>query len=235
MPEQKVKKGFYPHAHWYFLLALLVVVAGFFRSYFLRMQQTDLVHHLHGIAALTWMLLLCIQPLLFNHRKLQWHRRLGKFSLFLVPFIVLSAFKMVYTMLNSTDQYPPGVVYQLSFLDFSYIIQFSLFYTLALVHRKKIQLHARYMSATVFIFLLPGLARLLFLVPFVTSFNVSLNISYLLAELALLLLLFDDKRSGRIRIPYVLAMIFFLVQHILFFYVGEWQVWREWMDGYGRL
>jgi hypothetical protein len=232
MPEQKVKKGFYPHAHWYFLLALLVIIIGFFRSYFLRMQQTDLWHHLHGMAALLWMLLLCIQPVLFNRAQLSWHRRLGKFSLLLVPFLVVSACIMVHAMLNSTGQYPPGVVYQLSFLDFFYMLQLSLFYSLALVYRKKIHLHARYMSATVFIFLLPGLARALFLLPFITSFNASLNTSYLLVEICLLLLLRNDAKSGLIRTPYLLALVLFLLQHVLMFYVGEWHWWRGLMDGY---
>jgi hypothetical protein len=91
------------------------------------------------------------------------------------------------------------------------------------------------MAATVFIFVLPGLARLLFLFPVVDSFNIALNLSYALVEVALIILIIDDKRSGRIRMAYPLALGLFAFQHILVNYINGWQWWHNWIDQYAAL
>lgn len=233
--ETGIKKKFYDKAYWYFLLAALVTIIGFFPSYFSRLTVTDPAHHLHGITATCWMLLLVVQPWLYKTGKLSLHRNLGKSSYVLVPLILLSGLNMVHIMLNNQVNYPPDLPYRLAFIDFITLAQFLLFYGLAINHRKKLQLHARYMACTVLGPLIPALTRALFLIPWIDHFDKALNTSYILIESVLVILLLDDRRTGRIRLPYVLALILFFVQHLVMNFVGQWTWWRSLMDAYAGL
>lgn len=229
------KKLFYRYSYLYFSFAAAVTVFAFFPSYFNKLRATDPAHHLHGITATLWMILLIIQPFLYQAGKLKWHRQIGKISFLLVPLIILSALNMVHIMIIRKDSYPPLIPYQLAFIDFATLIQFLLFYILAIYKRKKIHLHARYMACTVLGPLIPALTRLLFRFPFIDSFNSSLNISYVIIEIVLILLLLDDKRTGKIRLPYVLALILFSVQHLIMNFISRIDWWTRLMDNFANL
>lgn len=231
----KQKNKFYAGAYIYFLIAALVTIAAFYPSYFSRLELTDSAHHLHGITAFLWMLLLIIQPYLYRIGKLKWHIVLGRSSFLLVPSIVISALNMVRVMIIGQAVYPPLLPYQLSFIDFFTILLFILFFGLAMLHRKNIQNHARYMVCTVLGPLIPALTRLLFWVPFIDNFDKSLNISFILIELVLVLLLLDDKRTGKFSFPYKLALILFLIQHLLMNYASGWHWWHALMDAFAGI
>lgn len=226
------KKKFYDKAYLYFMLAALVTFIGFFPSYFSRLTVTDTAHHLHGITSTCWMLLLIVQPWLYKTGKLSLHRNLGKSSYVLVPLILLSALNMVHIMLNNQGNYPPDLPYQLAFIDFVTLAQFLLFFGLAIAHRKKIHLHARYMACTVLGPLIPAITRALFLIPWIDHFDKALNTSYILIEGVLVILLLDDRRTGKIHWPYILALILFSIQHVIMNFVAQWGWWRSLMGAF---
>ncbi|MCR8560860.1 hypothetical protein KXD93_24600 [Mucilaginibacter sp. BJC16-A38] len=232
---KRKKKPLYGNAPWYFGFGLLIILAGFYNSFLLKFGATDNKHQFHGLAALLWMLMLIVQPILTTKTKLKWHRILGKVSFVLVPFVVLSVCMMEQTMIASKASYPPNSVYQLSFVDAFSVIQFLYFYVMAIVTRRKIQEHARYMAATAFIFIIPGLGRLLFLIPVINTFNITLNVSYALVELVLLVLIWDDHRSGKIRKPYVIALALFAIQHVLLNFIVGFAPWERLMDHYAAI
>ena len=61
----RTKSGvLYPHAQWYFLLALGITWLGFSRTYFAVVRTEPLLHHIHGALMGGWILLLVIQPML---------------------------------------------------------------------------------------------------------------------------------------------------------------------------
>lgn len=229
------RKIFYGNAYLYFILAAVVTIFAFFPSYFNRLTSTDNAHHFHGITATLWLVLLIIQPFLYRAGNLRWHRMIGKISFVLVPLIIISALNMVQIMLINKASYPPNIPDRLAFIDFATLVQFLLFYLLAIYKRKEIQLHARYMVCTVLGPLIPALTRLLFRLPGIDNFNKSLNISYIIIEIVLILLLLDDKRSGKIRLPYLLAIILFVVQHLLMNFVAEWEWWIKLMETFALL
>ena len=226
------KPEFYKNAYLYFILAALVTVFAFMPSYFQRLEKTDSEHHLHGIAAMLWIIMMIVQPLLYRNGLMTWHRRIGKLSFILVPVFIFSGLTMVNAMLIAKDNYPPQLPYQLAFIDFFTLILFLACYVLAIIHRRKVQLHARYMVVTVLGILIPAITRFLFYFPFITSFNMSLHVSYSIIEVILLLLLFDDKRSGRIWAPYKIAILLFAIQHLTMSFAKDWGWWRQWMDAF---
>lgn len=229
------RAGLYPRASWYFALAMLITWVGFSRSYFLRLGDVTVWHHLHGASVGAWIGLLIVQPLLYQRGQLGWHRRLGRVSYVLVPLLLLGGLKMMQLMMQSAAAYPPGAVYTLAYIDAYSLIFFALCFGLAIRHARQVQLHARYITLTVLIVLPPALARLLFLVPSFETFDQTLNGSFGLIEAVLLLLLWHDHRTGTHYRPYWLGLLLFGVLHLTLNFAGGWAWWHRLMDAYQQL
>jgi len=235
MSTTRTAHPLYPHASWYFALAMIVTWIGFSTSYFARLKDNDIYHHIHGATAGLWIALLIIQPLLYKYGKLRLHRRLGWIgTLTLGPLLILGGLKMMQLMIRAQDTYPPGIVYRLSFIDAYSIIQFALFLFLSIYHGKDVHKHARYMACTVLTILPPAITRLLFFIPGFDSFNKTLNGSFFIVEIVLLVLLWDDKRSGIIRRPYIVALFIFGLLHVTMNYAGGWEWWKHVMNAFAR-
>jgi len=237
MERQSDKKYIlYPNAHWYFALAVIVTWIGFSSSYFARFTRIDIYHHIHGTAAGLWLAVLIIQPILYQRGRLDLHRRLGKWaSLILVPLLVFGGIKMMHMMLLNQSAYPPGIVYQLAYYDTCSILIFLLFFGLSLWYARKLQLHARYIACTVLILLPPAITRALFFIPWFNSFVKTVNGSLVIIELVLLLLILDDKRTGKFRAPYLVAAALLILLHLTINYAGDWTCWHKLMDGFAHL
>ena len=83
---------FYRHAPIWFSVLLLILIAGFWPSYFSKIGSGTIhpAHHAHGIAMLLWVLFLIAQPILIQKRRFRWHRTIGRSTFLLAPVIVLS-------------------------------------------------------------------------------------------------------------------------------------------------
>jgi hypothetical protein len=66
----------------------------------------------------------------------------------------------------------------------------------------------------------------LFFIPWFDSFTKSLNGSYLPIYIELSLLLLDDRRSGGIRLPYVLAFVLFALMQFSMNFARGWAFWH---------
>ncbi|OYU55782.1 MAG: hypothetical protein CFE25_00590 [Chitinophagaceae bacterium BSSC1] len=226
----------YPYASYYFALALIITWVGFSQSYFGRLNQVTIYHHIHGALAGGWILVLIIQPILYQQGKLVLHRKIGKLAGYLFfPLLLLGGLKMIHSMLNSAAAYPPGAVNRLAYLDFVSVLLLIIFFYQGISKAKQLQLHARNMSMTVLIMLPPAIARMLFLIPWFDSFDKTLNAAYGIIVLILGILLLDDHKKGKIYPTYVLGIVgvaFMLISQNL---VGDWQWWANWMAAYAAL
>jgi hypothetical protein len=235
-PKPTETKTLYPRAAWYFAAGILITWIGFSRSYFARLGANDIYHHIHGATAGAWMVLLIVQPILYHKGKLALHRKLGRIaSIILVPLLVLGGIKMMHSMVNSHASYPPGVAYQLAYIDACSILLFLLFFGLSLYNSWNIHAHARYMACTVLVILPPAIVRALFLIPWFDGFAKTLNAGYFLTELALVVLLLDDRRYGPIRRPYLVALLLFVLLHVTLNVVPHWSWWHTMMDRFAAL
>lgn len=232
--QQTTTAQLYRHAWLWFLLAIAVTITGFFKSFVSKFTETDLLHHFHGLASTGWMLLLVIQPFVYSRNRMHLHRKLGKLSFLLAPLLVISGFLMMHLMLSREGGLNP-FTYMISFLDLLFITQFLFFYVKAIMHRRNLQLHARYMAGTVLALLPPGLGRATALIPGLTNPMLGLDICYFLLELTSVILIIDDRIKGRIFAPYVIALVFFLVQHICMHFAAEWPVWQQIVQAFAGL
>src|ERR1044072_2662899 len=78
----------YPRAHYYVLVVMAVIVAGFWPSYFTVWSSVPWQSHPHGIPASLWVMMVLAQSWTAHHRQLPLHRAGGKASLLLFPFLI---------------------------------------------------------------------------------------------------------------------------------------------------
>ena len=229
------REKFYQYAHLYLTFGLAVVLLGFSTTYFSKLGDFSLPYHAHGISATLWMILLIVQPYLFQKGKLRTHKYLGWTSLILVPIIVICGVIMMRMMIQGQANYPPNLVYQLAFIDACTLLSFALLYVLALYYRKKLMLHSRFMVATIFGPLLPALARMfLFTFGIASNFDQALTYSYLAIELVLLIIIWKEKNIKEIKLTYVPFLIFIVIQHALMYSSDNWSWWKTLMDGFAN-
>jgi len=233
MSTLSTERFFYDRAYLWLLLAPLVTFLGFFPSYFGQLASTGIGHHIHGVTATLWMLLLVTQPFLYSRNMMKMHRYMGRFSLLLVPVLVITGLVMVHKMITE-GQYPQMVAYQLGFIDFFVLTQFVVFYVLAIKNIKRTEYHARWMVSTVIGPLIPAITRLLFWMFAVPSFTLALNISYSLTEIVLLMLIFNEYRRGVKNYVYPIVLAIMAVQHVLMNVAAEWLWWQAFMNWVSR-
>jgi hypothetical protein len=230
---KSVRGPLYPRGGYYLLLALLTIVVGFFPSYFGRLNHTDAAHHFHGVSATLWMLLLTIQVWLVQSRSVLLHRTLGWLSLLVAPSFLVSGLLIVRVMLGADSGFNRTFGARLAFADLTTLGFFAAAVGVALWKRRNSGLHGRLMVSTAVIGLPPAIARILGNhVPAVQTFDAAFYGSYLISEVIVGFLIWDDVKKGSVRAPYPLVGALFALQGIAFAvlpHVGWWSQLCKWM------
>lgn len=220
----------------FFILFFAFVLWAFWSSYYgTILQQHSLSVRLHASAMTLWCLMLISQGLLIRTKHLTAHRLIGKFSYILVPFIIWSGAHLAY---QTIIQAPAGTnaYYYMIALMYNSLILFSILYILAMWHRKKSHVHARYMACTVFPLITPVTDRLIYkyfdgLIPLaptmVDGMPMVPAIGFALVDMFLLfLIVWDWLKHRHIKVfPAVLIMLVVYQISVLTFYkYGFWKI-----------
>lgn len=222
----------YRNAFYWFILLFAVSILGFWRSYFSQLGSDDVhvTHHAHGITMLLWVAMLITQSWLIRTRRNPMHRRIGRVSFVLAPLIVLTAVWVNIHFVAAVGVEPPYPDALISIYWFGYFLAlaFAVLYGLAIYHRRRVQLHARYMAATSLVFIVPGLSRALdnYLEPLLgwapTFYQVTLV--PLLIGLWLLAL---DWRGGKVLQPYLVFTGLWLGNLLMWELSPRWELWHR--------
>jgi hypothetical protein len=213
----------YEHAHWYFLAALGVIVAGFWGSFFRPAAPRDVVHSVHGVTATLWIMLLAAQSFLMSRGQVRWHRRVARGAFLLMPVMLLSAVHIVRVMIvNATIPAPIGPM--LALFDLPAVAFTAICFGMGLANIRRPSAHKRFMAATVMPAFSPALARL-FQTMGSPSFFFALHASLVVTHLVLVALIVSDWRRGVRERAYPLALAFFLALHAVLVPVGTSAWW----------
>ncbi len=163
--------------------------------------------------------------MIYRFGNMKYHRIIGWISISFAPVVFYGAILMIQFMMQTQE--PSVIIYKFAFLDVFTILPFALFVVLGVINRRNIHHHARYMVCTIFGPLSAGVVRIFhsYLTP--DSWDHAITGTYVLFELVIALLILDDYRLGKIRAPYIVCLVIFIVQHVAIYYVGEWEWWRE--------
>ena len=198
----------YRTSSYLFIAVLLMVFAGFYKTYFGLFPDFEGITtalHSHAVIVLVWMGILIVQPFLIRGKKLELHRLIGKLSYVVMPLVVLSTgWIMRLAFIRNTPTAPGAIDTQLiGIADLTFFVSF---YLLAVYYRHKISYHARYMAMTVLPFMNPSLGRLGIPGP-------------ILALIILVGLLIYEGFHNKIYRPYLIGLSAYLSIY-LFFLVG---------------
>jgi hypothetical protein len=155
----------YRNGHFYVGFVLLVVVSGFWVTYFQQIDSVPLAFHVHAFTATSWLLLLIAQSVAIHRRANALHKLMGRASFVLFPLLLLG-FAMIIDV--SANRYASGESEFIAYVGPSFAIGMGiaiaaylvLFYQ-ALRHRRNVKLHAGYMLATPLILFESPVSRLI--------------------------------------------------------------------------
>jgi len=189
---------------------LVILLLGFWPSYFSpSAAKATFAQHFHSYVMLVWVLMLIVQPWLIRTRRRNIHRLLGRLSLIVAPLVVISALYVVHDNLAKLPRPYPPIGLSFFWLGFASALYFTMFYSLAIIKRKDMQFHARYMAATAFVFIVPGLGRLMSRLGEATEFPI---LGFPLALwvptiVGIVMMVHEMRKTRRIRFPWILATV----------------------------
>ncbi|MEO0422912.1 MAG: hypothetical protein AAF184_11280 [Pseudomonadota bacterium] len=233
------------HAHYFVLAFLVITLAAFAPTYFLVLDDAPAAHHLHGITATAWIVLLICQSASIHHRHWRLHAWLGRASVLLAPLMVAGGLLVTQvTLLRENSPFNLLFGHDLAVADWVATLAFALFYGLALRHRRDPERHARYMLATLTPLVGPSLARLLanFVPGFairapeeLAKFGMALDAAMGLTTLALLVLLVIDIKRRKPADPFLLAIGCSVLMYVGYAWFGPTALWDRLADAFAAL
>ena len=229
----------YKNAHRWLILAFVIVVLGFFRSYWSKFPDVDFAHHLHLLSATAWFALLVWQPRLATTGRLRQHRRNGMIGLFLAGAVVGTSLLMVPRNIENAVAgidvgfVDPTFFYGISFFDLVTVAGFSLAVIMAILTARRPEDHALWMISTAFWIIGPAFARLAVLPVVMIRGNLEglqfFDIIVPAMGLVLAVIAFVAWRMKRLHPALVLAFLGntagFVAEPI-----GDWEPWRNFCE-----
>ena len=215
---------------WLYVLALLALTfAAFWPGYFAELSSETMAHHAHAASAVLWMILAVVQSWAAHHH-LSLHRKTGLSIFLLFPFFLVAGMWVIHveaaTLAGDFTTIEGRQIAQFGFFDPLANIAFAWLFWAGLKYRYKVQLHSRYMLATLLFVIAPiGFRLLAILIPF---FRPEENFSYAMAggnliALAVTLALYRQApKHGR---PFLIAAGFIVAQEITFETLGRIPAW----------
>lgn len=211
------------------ILFILMQVA-FHPSYlqfFPHFYEFSWTHHIHGALMVSWMAMLIIQPYLIIKKKYKTHRLIGKISYFTAPLVFISM--ILITRLNylkMIDGMPFKEVAAWQSLNIITPFNFLLFYSLAIIHKKDVFKHKRYMIGTVFTIFGAISSRLLIIIFGASiNFNAFFISEYFGISIVFLLLLNDVMKKVN-PIPYTIIAVGLCI-NIISIHARYTEVWQS--------
>lgn len=205
----------YKYLAYFFLILIPLTIAGFYKTYFSLIPDFDenitFWYHVHAFIASLWIIMLIVQPFLIRFKKVGFHKSVGKFSYVLFPLLILS---FVPTSFSMIDRFGIESVFFPIILSILLII----FYSQAIIHRKHTNIHMRYMIATAIVFIDPTLNRIWSNI-FHLSEGIRDHITFGIQYSILFGLIYLDWSNNRNFKPYVVALVCFIIYHIIYSFI----------------
>lgn len=157
---------------------------------------------------------------------------------FLAPILVIRGLHMVQLMVFRYEQTHAIRLLKYIFLDLCAMTLFVTFLVLAIlrIRRGDRDGHTRYMAGTVLFALEPALERVfVFYVPGVSGFASALYFALITMEVILAVLLLLEWRRHRIRLPFAMALGFFMAMHVFLTPVANSQLFTKFAEWFAQI
>lgn len=219
----------FEHSFYYFIGLAFLVLLGFWPSYFSKFvngtADFTFYFHFHAFILSTWILMLIVQPLLIQNKKLRLHRITGKIGYVIGPLIFVSIILLSHSrQTNYESGWDIGL-----FISFKDLLLLAVAFFIAFAYRHQVELHARGMISTGIICIEPALARYIASILGINQTSYLLTIAGVYGVLVLLIFFERNQKKGRWVFPLILAL-YSLVHSVIFFdlHFDWWQAFGRW-------
>lgn len=222
---------------WFAAIFILTFIS-FWPSFFSAIVNIETHIIIHGISAISWMLLAVIQAWLIKSRWRKHHRTLGYASLVIAFILVLSGLRVLQTMLlkdYSVDGSNPLLAIKFLYADITALFLFCTFLWLAIVaaRRRDFSLHMRLMACTAIIPMEAALERTyIYGAPgLVPNFNVAFYSSVITLIVLLVILVGIERWRKRLRWPYAALLAYYILMLLTVDIIAQ----TEWFNSFAVL
>lgn len=219
---------------WLVSALLLLALAAFWPRYLGRPFRTvDGWTHLHAAFGLLWLLLLIVQPLLVQVRRVAWHRSLGRASWAVALAFAASGVLLAHARFSAMDEPTFQAEAPSLYLPLFSTACFLFAYLLGQRHRRIPPVHGRLMAATALLLIDPVLGRILFFhFPALPAPWVVQAITFGLTDTLAAGLLLSHRGPGRAALRSLLLAL--VAAHLLWFTfapTAPWSAFARWFRG----
>jgi len=159
----------YKTLHRWMILPMVLMQLGIFEDYWGEFSDNAWSVHIHYWTGTIWYIYLIIQPYFATHGQLAKHRTNGIIGMFLAGGVCLTAFSMLYRDLENAQSalampdgfgpFEPWFFFGVAAVEIVMILAFGYAVIKSIIHRKQLENHAWWLISTVFLIIMPALAR----------------------------------------------------------------------------
>lgn len=159
----------YKNLHKWMIIPMLIMQLGIFKDYWGDFSDNAWSVHIHYWTGTAWYLFLIIQPYYATHRQMARHRTYGIIGFFLAGGVCLTALSMMNRDIVTTQRaaaapeqfgpFEPWFFFGVAAVEIVMMTAFGFAVIKSIIHRKNIENHAWWLTSTVFLIMMPALAR----------------------------------------------------------------------------
>lgn len=218
----------YRYGHYFVGFVLLVILGGFWGSYWSIIGNVPTAFHIHAISSSTWLILLIVQSVAIHGRLNAFHKQMGLASFALFPFLILGFMMIIDVSANRyAEAENPFIMHNGPSFGIGMAIAVAAYLTLfflALKNRRNIKLHAGYMLATPLILFESPFSRVIGeFMPWMNFIGSegpqvvqdTIAVSDSLGVIFALMLYFMDRKYGA---PWLVAAFFMALQAVVMWF-----------------
>jgi hypothetical protein len=220
-------------------IALIITFIGFFKTFILPSARgtfiAPAVIYVHGGLLFLWTILLVTQSMLIQMRKVKLHRLLGFLSLGLVPCVAISTMAAGVYVLKRDLALGGGQIAVSSLVGtFTAPLIFAALVTVAIVYRRRPELHKRLMLLAMIAIIWPAFFRFRHYFPSVA--HPEFVFGFVLPQsMILLAMLWEKLTLGRVHAVYLTVGLALVAENFAEYYLFDssgWRVLANWLAGF---
>lgn len=159
----------YKTLHIWMVIPMIIMQLGIFMDYWGDFSDNAWSVHIHYWTGTVWYVFLVLQPYYATHGQIKKHRTNGIIGMFLAGGVCLTALSMMHRDIVSTqralanpelfDPFEPWFFFGIAAIEIVMMLAFGYAILKSVIHRKELENHAWWLTSTVFIIMMPALAR----------------------------------------------------------------------------
>jgi RsiW-degrading membrane proteinase PrsW (M82 family) len=159
----------YKSLHKWMIIPMVIMQLGIYKDYWGDFSDNAWSVHIHYWTGTAWYLYLIIQPYFATHGQLPRHRTNGIIGMFLAGGVCLTALSMMHRDIATAQRaaempdrfgpFQPWFFFGVAAIEIVMMTAFGFAVIKSILHRKQIENHSWWLIASVFIIMMPALAR----------------------------------------------------------------------------